>query len=139
MGASASVGSTPTPIAKCMRHIEALTYKFYAVVLKEAHDGDTIRLDLDLGFDVHLQKNIRIEDIDAPEINATDEFVREQAMAARDYLRSLLPVGSRVVVHTYKYKRTYDRYVGDIYLEDGRDVSKLMIDAGFAVKVLVDK
>ncbi len=122
-----------------MRNIEALTYRYYAEVVEKAHDGDTIKLLIDLGYDNFTKKNIRLQNINAAEINDVDPQVREQAVAAREYLRSLLPIGTKVIIFSEKFRQSFTRYVGFIHLSDGQDVGKLMLDAGFAVRVLVDK
>jgi micrococcal nuclease len=118
---------------------ESLNYTYYAEVIELAHDGDTIRLDVDLGYDAHIHKNIRLENINAAELDDKNPDVKKEAFAARDYLRKLLPIGTKVVVKTEKFRESFIRYVGFIYLQDGTDIGKSMVNAGHAVIVLVDK
>lgn len=112
------------------RSIEALTYKFYATVLKIT-DGDTLKVFVNLGFDVSINISIRIKGINAPELNKPESA--EAGKASRDYLASIVPIGSQIVIHTEKYRQSFTRFVGDVYTENGSNVAKLMVDAGFAV------
>jgi endonuclease YncB( thermonuclease family) len=109
-----------------LKILEELTYKFYGTVVKE-HDGDTVTIDIDLGFSVHTIQNIRIAGINAPELSTPE------GKLSRDYIQKILPIGTKVVLHTEKYRESFTRYIGDIYLDDGRNVGQMMIDAGFAV------
>lgn len=108
-----------------IRQMEGLSYKFYGTVVRVV-DGDTVKIDIDLGFSVHTVHNIRIANINAAELST------QQGKDARDFLIKLLPTGTKVIVHTDKYKQSFTRYIGDIYLGDGRSVAKLIVDAGFA-------
>jgi endonuclease YncB( thermonuclease family) len=84
-----------------------------------------------LGFDVSINVSIRIKGINAPEINKLSSSAAGKA--SRDYLVSIIPIGSQVVIHTEKYRQSFTRFIGDVYTEDGRSIAKLMVDAGFAV------
>lgn len=78
---------------------------FYGVVAEEAYDGDTIRIDLDLGMDIWVRRySIRLYGINAPELR------EPEGPASRDALRSRLPIGTRVFLTSYGY----DKYGGRI-------------------------
>ncbi len=108
-----------------IKQLESLTYKFYATVIKVI-DGDTLKVDVDLGFSVHTIQNIRIAGINSEELST------QAGKNARDFLTQKVPTGTKVIVHTEKYRQSFTRYVGDIYLDDGTSLAKLMIDSGFA-------
>ena len=77
----------------------------YDAVVRAVHDGDTLTLDVDLGFSTWIHKRvIRLFGIDAPEL-ATPEGIVSQA-----FLRSLLPIGSPVVLESIKDRA--DKYGG---------------------------
>lgn len=86
-------------------------------------DGDTVVMDLDLGWHLTLRRSCRIAEINAPE-RAT-----EYGPAATEYLRTLLPVGTVVTFISTKLDQ-YGRPYGQIWTD--RDVGNAMIAAGHA-------
>lgn len=63
----------------------------YSVNLVRVIDGDSVVLDIDLGFGIWKRDvNCRLLDIDAPEIRTTDESEKERGFLAKDYLTRLL-------------------------------------------------
>ncbi|WP_090881172.1 thermonuclease family protein [Bauldia litoralis] len=98
-------------------------------------DGDTIDVDIDLGFYIWIRnQRIRLFDIDAPEVNGA---TKAAGVAASEYLEKLLD-GKTVIIRTVKGKDgadrddSFGRWLGTIYL-DGLDVNQEMIRAGHAV------
>lgn len=113
-----------------------MVYGPYPARVDSVHDGDTVLLDLDLGFG-HLMAardirgrawlSCRVYGINAPELS-TDAGVK-----ARDYAQKLLPVGLIVTVVSHGWDKYGGRFDGDITLPDGTDFGRTMIDAGMAV------
>jgi micrococcal nuclease len=104
----------------------------YRAVVSSIYDGDTIRVSLDLGFDTWIHNQaLRLSGIDAPEISGVE---RHQGLVSRDWLREKLPIGTAVVVKTYKDKKEkYGRYLADIYI-DNTNINVEMISLGLAEK-----
>lgn len=91
------------------------------------YDGDTITVAIDVGFHGTFTQNIRFNRIDAPELNT------EEGKVARDYLKSLLPVGELIATQTYKDpSEKYGRWLGEVWTSDGRNINDLMISSGNA-------
>lgn len=92
------------------------------------HDGDTLRIDLDLGFGVwKLREKFRLIGLQAPELGTPG------GREARDWLRDLLPVGTPIIVKTIKDEQEkYGRYLAAIF-KGSIDVNDALIDAGHAV------
>lgn len=88
-------------------------YEYRAIVTK-IYDGDTITVDIDLGFGVWLKKqSIRLAKVEAAEIRGEE---RELGLKVRDTLREWLPLGSEVYLVTDKDKSgKYGRWIGTIY------------------------
>jgi len=85
----------------------------YEARVAHIYDGDTITLDVDLGFDCSLRMQVRLSGIDAPEIRGEE---RPEGLEARDALRRLLPVNSPVRLQTEKDRTgKYGRYLGTIW------------------------
>lgn len=79
-------------------------------------DGDTVDLDIDLGFDVWLKKQrIRLLGIDAPESRTRDLEEKVYGLMAKDFVISTIPVGSDVIVRTeLDDKGKFGRILGEI-------------------------
>lgn len=88
-------------------------------------DGDTVVLDLDLGWHITLRAGVRVYGVDAPEL-ATEEGKR-----AAEWVRSWLPVGAPVTFRSRVLDK-YGRPLGRVVLGDGRDLGVLLVDAGMA-------
>ncbi len=102
----------------------------YRATVASIYDADTVRLNVDLGFGIWTVKRaFRLAGIDAPELGTPE------GLAARDYLRQMLPVGTPIVVITYKDQGDkYGRFLADLYGAPGEttSINQHLIDAGFA-------
>lgn len=86
------------------------TYVRNAKVLKVV-DGDTVKLEVDLGCDIGIKMTCRLDGINAPE-KATAE-----GKVAKAWLELQLPENTPVVVQTVKdRKEKYGRYLAVVYL-----------------------
>lgn len=102
----------------------------YKAVVRSVYDGDTIRVDVDLGMDIWQHDiSLRLYGINAPEVRGDE---RPQGLVSRDWLRDQLPVGTEIVVETIKDKKgKYGRYLAVLWLE-GVDLNRKMVDEGLA-------
>jgi len=111
-----------------------LEYK-YQVKIKRVIDGDTVDVDIDLGFGVWLHKErVRIMGIDTPESRTRDKVEKLFGLASKQKLRDLLPSGSMqvLVVEEYDAKGKFGRILGDFEIEDKR-VTEILVEEGHAV------
>jgi micrococcal nuclease len=89
----------------------------YIATIKKVYDGDTIIVDIDLGFNIYLYKQIvRLHGIDTPEIRTKNLLEKEAGLKVRDYIRKLMPVDSKVVLHSRSVKGKFGRILGDFEL-----------------------
>ena len=97
----------------------------YRAVVVHIVDGDTVDVDIDLGFSTWLLKRrIRLKGIDAPESRTKDLTEKIYGLLAKDFVISKMPVGTEVVVETYlDDKDKFGRVSGRIYLYDGLDAA----------------
>lgn len=79
-------------------------------------DGDTLELEIDLGFNITIQERIRLSGIDAPEIRSSDVVEREKANASRLWLEKKVK-DKKLKVITEKDDK-YGRMLGWVYLEE---------------------
>ena len=103
----------------------------YPARLRRVIDGDTYLLDVDLGFYVTTAQRIRLRGVDTPEVVGE---TRAAGLAAKTYAESLL-TGQQLTISSHKDERSFERWVADVALPDGRSVAQLLVEAGQAVMV----
>lgn len=113
-----------------------VSYVYDAKVVS-VYDADTIRMDIDLGMNTWIHNEpIRVRGINAPEVRGEE---RPDGIKARDFVRDILPSGSKVLLETYRDKKgKYGRYVANVYFEyEGKQTSlaELLCRDGYAVTV----
>jgi len=111
-------------------------YEYRAKIVRVI-DGDTVDVDIDLGFGVWMKdERVRIMGIDTPESRTRDKVEKKFGLAAKEKLKSLL--GKSTVLKTQINKKGEDmkgkfgRILGD-FTSDGKKVSKILCEEGFAV------
>ena len=108
-------------------HTPITTHNYRGIVTRVV-DGDTVEARIDLGFDVWRTSRLRIRGLDCPERNT------RAGVAALAHAMHLLPAGTAIVCTTYRRAaadiKTFDRYVADVYLSDGRCFAEAMVAAG---------
>jgi len=110
----------------------------YKCELDRVVDGDTVDVDIDLGFGIWLRKErVRVMGIDTPESRTSDPIEKIFGKAASARLKELIE--HDCILCTTKDRSGEDergkfgRVLGDFKLEDGRMVTDVMIDEGHAV------
>ena len=101
-------------------------------------DGDTVDVDIDLGFGIVLSdERVRIMGIDTPESRTRDKVEKLFGKASKYRLESLL--GEIAILKTQinkdgeDMKGKFGRVLGDFVTEDGRMATEVMIDEGHCV------
>lgn len=101
-------------------------------------DGDTVDVDIDLGFQVWIRgERVRIMGIDTPESRTSDKTEKVFGLASKARLKELLH--GEVILKTEVSKAGEDmkgkfgRILGDFILEDGRRATEVLIEEGHAV------
>ena len=98
-------------------------------------DGDTVDVDIDLGFGVWLHKErVRIVGIDTPESRTRDKIEKRFGLLAKEFVEKFFKTDGDVILRTQKYdaKGKFGRILGD-FLCKGRALSIVMIDNHHAV------
>lgn len=112
-------------------------YEYRCKVVKIV-DGDTVDVDIDLGFGVWLKKErIRMFGIDTPESRTRDLDEKKYGLMAKDYITKLLDDEGGIVLKTRKdAEGKYGRILGELWrTTDFADTSinDLMINNHHAV------
>ena len=98
-------------------------------------DGDTVDVDIDLGFGVWMKKQrIRMYGIDTPESRTRDLVEKKYGLKAKKFLQDKLKKAKSITIRTHKgeEKGKFGRILGDIYC-DGKSVNSEMVKVGHAV------
>ena len=110
----------------------------YRVNVTRVVDGDTVDVDIDLGFGVWLKdERVRIMGIDTPESRTRDKVEKKFGLASKARLKELL--GKKSVLKTQVSKKGEDmkgkfgRILGDFVAPDGRLVTEIMTEGGYCV------
>ena len=113
----------------------------YKCKLVKVIDGDTIDVDIDLGFGVWLKKQrIRLYGIDTPESRTRDLEEKKAGLFAKDVVLHYLPEGSKQVLRTHKDKvGKYGRVLGEFVIYDSladrqTTINQFMIDHKIGVE-----
>jgi len=113
-------------------------YEYKVKVLKVI-DGDTVDVDIDLGFGIIMKnQRVRIAGIDTPESRTADPVEKLFGNVAKNKLKEIL--GDESILKTQKNKNDEDsrekfgRILGDFVSSNGDMVSKILINGGYCVE-----
>ncbi len=106
----------------------------YIARVQSVYDGDTCRVDIDLGLGIWLRnEKLRLVRINAPEMTGSDKAL---GVASRDFLRGLID-GKKIIIETVKDRRgKYGRYLAEIWIQQEEcwiNVNDALVAAGHAV------
>ena len=112
-------------------------YEYRVKVLKVI-DGDTVDVDIDLGFGTWIRnERVRIMGIDTPESRTSNDIEKKFGLAAKTRLQELL--GETAILKTQVSKKGEDmkgkfgRILGNFATEDGRNCADILCEEGHAV------
>ena len=107
----------------------------YKAKIRRFVDGDTIDVDIDLGFGMILSKQrIRLYGIDTPESRTRDKEEKFYGKLAAQFLKDQCKKGSCITLRTYLDKKgKYGRILGEIFVEDV-NINQLMVEQHMAVE-----
>jgi micrococcal nuclease len=116
-------------------------YEYRVKKITGVVDGDTIDVDIDLGFSVSFSQRVRLAGIDTPESRTTDKMEKALGLEAKEYLKSKVKDAKEIIIKTEKpdSSEKYGRILGWLYV-DGNTVSinDQMIEDGHAWGYLGD-
>lgn len=105
----------------------------YNCKIRRVVDGDTIDVDIDLGFDTwKCGERIRLFGVDCPECRSRDKEEKAAGLAAKDFVKRLLHDGGAYTLTT-KEKGKFGRYLGVIMLSDRTSVNAALVSENLAV------
>lgn len=102
----------------------------YNACVMNVVDGDTIDVNMDLGFNTWIKTRVRLHGINAPEKNDTVPENRERARAATEFVKESI-LNEWVTLETFK-KDKFGQYHADVY-HQGVNLNRLLLAEGHAV------
>ena len=107
----------------------------YKCKLVKVVDGDTIDVDIDLGFGVWMRnQRIRLYGIDTPESRTSDKVEKVYGNAAKDFLVKWTDAGD-LTLKTFKDgKGKFGRILGEIWFGGTYNINQILVDNHHAVR-----
>lgn len=111
----------------------------YKARLKKVIDGDTIIIDIDLGFSIALRdQNIRLSGIDTPESKSKDKIEKVFANLSRKAVEDFMKNSDKenLIIQTLYDKDNGDKFgriLGRVYNSNKTCLNDWLIDNSFAV------
>jgi len=123
-----------------------MPYEYHAKVT-EIIDGDTVVLDIDLGFDVVFTKQkVRLLGVDTPESRTSDKIEKVFGVASKDYVKKFIEacINKNVIIRTYinddvdnNGREKFGRLLCEIINPDTKKVlNEELINNGYAVRYM---
>jgi micrococcal nuclease len=117
-----------------------MPYEYHAKV-SQVVDGDTIVVDIDLGFNVVLSnQSVRLLGVDTPESRTSDKVEKVFGLASKDYTKAFIENAKKeVIIRTHKSddSEKFGRILGEVINPESKEVlNDLLIADGYAVKYL---
>jgi micrococcal nuclease len=110
-------------------------YEYRVKQVLRVVDGDTIDVDIDLGFDISFTSRVRLAGIDTPESRTTDKKEKALGLEVKQRLKDLLSKSSNVVIRTQKPDSTekYGRILGWLFIDGAeKSINEGLIADGYA-------
>ena len=117
-----------------------MPYEYHAKVINVV-DGDTIVVDIDLGFNVVLSnQSVRLLGVDTPESRTSDKIEKVFGLASKEYAKEFVEnCKKQIILRTHKSddSEKFGRLLGEIINPDSKEVlNNSLVEEGFAVKYL---
>jgi micrococcal nuclease len=110
-------------------------FEYYVKKVTKVVDGDTIDVEIDLGFDISFTSRVRLAGIDTPESRTRDLAEKALGLESKEYLKNHLKDAKSIVIKTEKMNSTekFGRILGWLYVNgETVSVNDMMINDGYA-------
>uniref|UniRef100_UPI00321804D6 thermonuclease family protein n=1 Tax=uncultured Draconibacterium sp. TaxID=1573823 RepID=UPI00321804D6 len=113
-------------------------YKYKATISRVV-DGDTMDIDIDLGFKITTHQRIRLQGINTPEtynVKKDSEEYKKGTLAKEFVIQRITTNNNEAIIETEKDTGKYGRYIATVWLADNPvSLNQELVDKGFAQKV----
>lgn len=110
-------------------------YEYRIKKVLKVVDGDTIDVDIDLGFNISYTQRVRLAGIDTPESRTKDAREKALGLEVKDKVKKSIDAAKVVVVKTElpDSSEKYGRILGWVYLDgDTKSLNEQLIEEGYA-------
>ena len=108
-------------------------YQYKVKKINKVIDGDTVDLDIDLGFSLTISHRVRLKGVNAPESRTTNSEEKERGLAAKAWLIEQLSRDGEWIIETHKEDK-YGRILGTLYMiGDPVTINEKMLNEGIAI------
>lgn len=105
---------------------------FYRAKVVSVYDGDTITVDIDLGFSMTLRGlKVRLSGIDTAEMKSEDVILKDKAVKARDWLKGQI-LNKDVYLESSGLDK-YGRWLGKVHTKEGVCCNEELVKLGLAI------
>jgi len=108
----------------------------YNCTVDRVIDGDTVDVNIDLGFNTWLiKRRIRLIGVDTPECRTRDDLEKQFGLLAKSIVEGYCPVGSKLLVETSIDRGDkFGRILGTLWVENNTlNLNQFLIDERYAV------
>jgi micrococcal nuclease len=110
-------------------------YEYNIKKVTKVVDGDTIDVDIDLGFNISYAQRVRLAGIDTPESRTKDLREKALGLEVKDKIKKAIDSAKTVVIKTELPDSTekYGRILGWVYLDGAaKSLNEQLIEEGYA-------
>ena len=110
-------------------------FNYYVKKVTKIVDGDTIDVEIDLGFNISYSQRVRLAGIDTPESRTTDKYEKALGLEVKKKLGELIANAKTIVIKTElpDSSEKYGRILGWLYLDGAElSVNEALIAGGYA-------
>lgn len=118
-------------------------YEYKAKVLRVV-DGDTVDAMIDLGFNTHIKKRIRLYGINAPESRTRDKEEKVRGLAAKARLKEILKQDKNEITIKSHGVGKFGRCLAELYINgtemfsyEPQCVNSMLVSEGHAVRYMI--
>ena len=108
----------------------------YKIKVTRVVDGDTIDAEIDLGFNLKLNKRIRLYGINTPETRTRDKEEKKRGLAAKKFLQQIVDEQQGVLFLKSLDQGKFGRCIGVLFEQDFDDqsINDVLDQEGHAVE-----
>jgi micrococcal nuclease len=110
-------------------------YEYNVKKVTKIVDGDTIDVDIDLGFNISFSQRVRLAGIDTPESRTKDAREKALGLEVKNKVKSAIESAKTVIIKTELPDSTekYGRILGWVYLDGAaKSLNEQLIEEGYA-------